>query len=626
MTQRTNWSCWTVAILLLFCLYCPFGVVECICPRFCRCSLDDSGYKQVVCDMGGLDGHIPVQLMENDIWKLVITAPSHNLNTLAISRNFYKFTQLRELHITNSLIPAIGDGSFKGMSHLMVLNLTHNNITQILESNFQDIGSLQYLHLDFNNIRFTPSAAFHNVPNLTQLTLSNNKISQLVPRFFLKLTKLEELNLNNNPLSQNVDPDVFKDIRQLRILRLSNCQQTQFNSMVFRYLPNLEILDLSGNRLPYFSIDDASYATKLKVLYLHSNRIQSISNGTFGGLELRLLTLANNYIQFLQKPAFSRVTIRDLDISNNNLPITDPELLFHLSDKLQVLSVGGNRISQSTLGKLVANLPRLHSLTISNLNMKTLNPEVLRLPTILKKLNVSHNSLISIPSFTLIALCHHLETLDLSSNQFRGLELDTVERLDKMQKLKYLYLHDNPWSCDQCNIPVMMTWLNSSRYFGKSCQMSDMSSMSSESCLRCSSPQELAGKAIQLLDDRQLGGCEGSELGQNAGALHQGHIGLVVACIILVLLLVTVVVVLIMYYRRGADYYTHEEEREDINGIYENHGADDETGDLLSEKKTKVLPTTQNMTGGPGNNGLQYPKVCYPASQTHRDNGSVEHY
>lgn len=155
--------------------------------------------------------------------------------------------------------------------------------------------------------------------------MSRNKIEQLVPRLFLKLDKLQELNLNSNPLRGNIDADRFKDLGKLRILRLSDCHQTQFNSMALQYLLSLETLDLSHNRLKFFTIDESShfphFVPKLKYLYLHDNQIQSIFNGTFGGLSLRQLTMSFNQLQFLQRESFSNVIVEDLDLSFNNLKV-----------------------------------------------------------------------------------------------------------------------------------------------------------------------------------------------------------------------------------------------------------------------------------------------------------------
>lgn len=109
---------WTTVILLFF--FCGPSLVSCMCPRVCRCSLDHAGHKLVICDQGGMLESIPATQMEYDIWKLVVTAPPNNLNNLAISRIFYRFTQLREIHITNSLLPAIGDETFKGLYKLQV--------------------------------------------------------------------------------------------------------------------------------------------------------------------------------------------------------------------------------------------------------------------------------------------------------------------------------------------------------------------------------------------------------------------------------------------------------------------------------------------------------------------------
>ncbi|KAG8271450.1 hypothetical protein J6590_062263 [Homalodisca vitripennis] len=119
--------------------------ISCICPPECECELDVRGRRQVMCTKGGMQVPIPITQMDAMLEVLKISAPDHNQNALTIGPIFQQFSQLEEIHIVKSNIPAIGKHSFWGVPTLKMLNLTQNNISQVLESNFQVLEGLALL-------------------------------------------------------------------------------------------------------------------------------------------------------------------------------------------------------------------------------------------------------------------------------------------------------------------------------------------------------------------------------------------------------------------------------------------------------------------------------------------------
>lgn len=181
------------------------------CPGHCDCDLDDQvGYYRTSCIKGGLFGNLDLTNISKKTEILNITSPYHNTNSLIIGPIFWDLVKLREVHITRSGIPAIGEIAFLNPL-LEVLNLRENEISIVLENDFKGCQNLTKLYLDENKIDRLTSGPFKYLANLRVLSLSNNRLTELVNRVFEKLGKLQELNLNGNNLKK-LNPEAFIDI------------------------------------------------------------------------------------------------------------------------------------------------------------------------------------------------------------------------------------------------------------------------------------------------------------------------------------------------------------------------------------------------------------------------------
>jgi len=135
-------------------------------------------------------------------------------------------SQLEEIRILRSNIPAIGRHSFWGVPTLKVLDLRLNNISQVVQENFRGLANLRELYLDDNKISDMPSAPFNYLTELRVLSIARNQIYELAPRVFLKLGKLRELDLSGNNLIE-MNPEVFKDIQVSLLYTATNLQDPQ---------------------------------------------------------------------------------------------------------------------------------------------------------------------------------------------------------------------------------------------------------------------------------------------------------------------------------------------------------------------------------------------------------------
>lgn len=126
------------------------------------------------------------------------------------------------------------------------------------------------------------------------------------------------------------------------------------------------------------------------------------------------------------------------------------------------------------------------------------------LPERLRRLNVSGNGLSNLTS-----LPHQLVELDISRNNFRGLDQRVVPRLERVRRL---HLHHNPWACDSCGAGALLQRANSSAAFRN---------------LVCASPKQLINRTLGSLEVSELRDCS-SEFEGESDPFWDANVGLVV--------------------------------------------------------------------------------------------------
>lgn len=545
-----------------------------------------------------------------------ISAPQDAPNALTIGPIFQQFSHLEELHIVRSNIPAIGKHSFWGVPTLRILNLIQNNISHVLDHNFRGLVNLLELHLDDNRIESMTSETFRHLPELKVLTLSRNRIHELVPRLFLMLGKLHELDLSYNPLVE-LNPEVFKDVQALRTFKCRSCHLSNINTFIYRLLADLVYLDLGDNEFNHISADEFHSLRKLQILKLDGNQLPVILDRTFGNAgtgsdkynqgqtDLQVINLGRNRLAKVTVLAFANLTtLRDLDLSYNKFDKLETATFQPLSESLRTLNLSGNSVPMSELKHIIQMVPKLRHLSLADMGLDDLPLGLFTYHEHLKFLNLSGNyfSRLSPQMLTPISRLH---SLDLSRNRFRGLDEKIITRLEKIPSLR---LKGNPWACDACHIPPLLSRA------GKLSALRD---------LTCKSPYALAGRTVASIDRSELERCSGggSRAGgdENTSAVgipksllpSEAQLGLMAGVGAVVLFVVSGIAVgtCIIYSRHHANhYYTREERRnQEAEAIFENPTAvTDENGtykipiDAPKTKKKKVsIATIDEITKDP---------------------------
>ncbi|GIY27077.1 protein toll [Caerostris extrusa] len=164
-------------------------------------------------------------------------------------------------------------------------------------------------------------------------------------------------------------------------------------------------------------------------LSLAGNHIQNLSSEDFRELdEVRYLHLQNNFISTVERFTFTviRYDLMFLDLSRNKIRSLQGCVRF--LSVLNYLNLTDNRIESFEEGEF-DGLNELTDLYLHGNRITTLGGEVQRLL--------------------------QLQYLDISSNRIRTLRKEQI-----LDKLKYLYLAGNPFSCD-CKLLPFLSYLNS---------------------------------------------------------------------------------------------------------------------------------------------------------------------
>lgn len=549
------------------------------CPSECVCDYQDS-QKRVTCDRGGMS-RIPMEIIDTDVQILVITAPKDNPNDLSLGRIFQNHRNLEEIHITRSNIPAIGDSSFWPGKMLRVLNLSHNNITLLKGTDFYILSKLQVLNLSHNNIAATPSAPFIHLSNLKGLSLAHNKLQTLVPRFFYQLPNLEFLDLTGNPLGA-IDPENLKDLRPLKKLNLSNCRLNRLHSLIYQQLPNLEELDLSHNSFEHFAPEEFRHLRKLRVLNLNGNNLKTVAERTFDGHRFEKLTMARNKLTGLPTCTFCNTTVRELDLSRNHFDHLGSESLAPIAHTLHSLNLAFNPMDSKKAAILVRPLSKLRRLYMSGMGLDEVAPDMLARNQYLVHLDLSQNRISNLSVETFQPLTDLVE-LDLSSNDLRGLYPMLLDQFNNMTKLAVLYLHRNPWACEQCQIEAMLFWMRYNKFYQDACAKPGID----DQCLRCATPALFVGRDLVNLSSNAIPPCV-QPVSESRVLVGTSQLGMAVAVVIIVVILLIIITVIIIYKRHGAVYYTREDERSE-SSLYSSQEVNGSYGD---PKKPTVYITT----------------------------------
>nr|4QDH_A Chain A, Variable lymphocyte receptor B, Toll-like receptor 9 chimera [synthetic construct]4QDH_B Chain B, Variable lymphocyte receptor B, Toll-like receptor 9 chimera [synthetic construct] len=354
-------------------------------------------------------------------------------------------------------------------------------------------SSATRLELESNKLQSLPHGVFDKLTQLTKLSLSRNNLVTIKPEMFVNLSRLQCLSLSHNSIAQAVNGSQFLPLTNLQVLDLSHNKLDLYHWKSFSELPQLQALDLSYNSQPFsmkgigHNFSFVTHLSMLQSLSLAHNDIHTRVSSHLNSNSVRFLDFSGNgmgrmwdegglYLHFFQGLS----GLLKLDLSQNNLHILRPQNLDNLPKSLKLLSLRDNYLSFFNWTSL-SFLPNLEVLDLAGNQLKALTNGTLPNGTLLQKLDVSSNSIVSVvPAFFALAvelkevnLSHNiLKTVDrswfgpivmnlkelaLDTNQLKSVPDGIFDRLTSLQKI---WLHTNPWDCSCPRIDYLSRWLN----------------------------------------------------------------------------------------------------------------------------------------------------------------------
>ncbi|KAF3694796.1 Toll-like receptor 7 Precursor [Channa argus] len=301
------------------------------------------------------------------------------------------------------------------------------------------------------------------------LDVSRNNIFFLHSRF-LNLKELRCLNLSGNAMSQSLNGSEFTHLTNLQYLDFSMNRLDLLYSTAFQELQSLVILDISNNNHYFESeglthmLNFTKHLKNLKVLLMNHNKISTSTNTELESESLERLEFRDNRLDMLWRDGDTRYVnyfkklsnLAFLDISRNNLNFIPVEVFSSMPDKLTELHIRNNKLKSFSWGKLQL----LRSLKVLDLSGNSLSsvPRILsNCSKSLEKLILHKNKILKLtPDF--LKGANNLKYLDLSFNYIKQIEKNSFPD-DVVNKMDKLLLHNNRFLCT-CNATWFVTWLN----------------------------------------------------------------------------------------------------------------------------------------------------------------------
>ncbi|XP_054474285.1 toll-like receptor 5 [Anoplopoma fimbria] len=360
----------------------------------------------------------------------------HEINSTSLSG----LEDLQELDLGRQHVPlVIRNNAFSGQRRLRGLVLGFNVGLRLEPQAFVGLSGLQNLYLDYCSLQDSILMENYLEPlsSLETLDLFGNKIKRLQPSmFFRNITNLKDLNLKLNPIDKICESDLvgFQG-KDFKVLNLNSVHlKAMFNEKFdrqecgnpFRGM-SFQTLDMSHNG---FSVGKSKQfftaikGTKISHLKLsgHMGKGFSFSNlpdpdrSTFAGLNdssVIILDLSKNRIFALQQGVFSPLKeVAIIDLSQNKVNQIHRHAFEGLQGHLRKLNLSHNLLGE------------IHSYTFASLaNLRVLD------------LSYNHIGALGHGSFSGLP---QLKSLILTGNSLRDLGFPS-----SLPSLDYLLLNDN---------------------------------------------------------------------------------------------------------------------------------------------------------------------------------------
>ena len=358
-----------------------------------------------------------------------------NLNLLQIPS--FLPADADSLDFSNNKLQSTGVNGVRKFHFLQHLSLANNNITALDDSPFSKSSLLTSVDFAGNKIKKLKKDAFRGLVNLRKL--HGLQVDTTEAQVFEYLPGLSELHLEFG--SAEIPTGIFDGLT-VNSLKLTLVKAHKIPKDLFSFNRNtLNILHIVGPLLRSMHDDLLQGLTFLKSIYFEIPNAMPLPERIFNKFQLsNLQTIQLVSVQSLPSNIFRDMNnLRTLRINKAD---ELPGRLFNSLFGLQVLDLSLSFLNQIP-DNWFARLGSLISLNISETRLSKIDPDSLMGLTRLKLLDISGNSLRSIPKGVFTPCQNSLVRLDLSENILKSIETDA---LGGLASLTTLDLSDNKMS------------------------------------------------------------------------------------------------------------------------------------------------------------------------------------
>ncbi|XP_057997644.1 probable LRR receptor-like serine/threonine-protein kinase At3g47570 [Hevea brasiliensis] len=315
-------------------------------------------------------------------------------------------------------------GQLKSLKHV---NVGVNRLSGIISPSLFNITSLSTLVVESNQLNGSlPDNICFTLPNLQTFALGKNYFSGPVPNSLSNASHLEVFDISDNNFVGQV-PSNLGNLQSLSWLNfeINNLGSNSSNDLLFltslTNCSNLEMFSIYGNKFGgVLPGSVANFSTGLIELYMGENEITGIIPAAMENL-VNLITLHMNenlFTGFIPSQLGKLQKLQSLFLSYNQLSGQIPSSIGNLTQLSRVL-LSGNKL-EGSIPSSIRNCQHLYAVHIAENRLSgELPEEVLGLPSLSKKLNLSLNSLTgNLP--TEVGKLKNVNTLDVSENNLSG--------------------------------------------------------------------------------------------------------------------------------------------------------------------------------------------------------------